>query len=607
MNIFSAPRLFSLLGGLAAICGQLLAAPTHLVQQSPISITQPAPGVWLVDFGKVAFGNLSLRRAPDSSPAELAVHFGEDFQDGRINRTPPGTVRYAAVKLTVTAAETLVAPPPDLRNTQTPERRNTEAWKNVPGMPQGSLPPAILTPDEWGVLLPFRWIEIEGWDGELTAEQVVRRVAFPLQWDDEAAAFTSSNEMLNQVWELCRYSIKATAFAGIYLDGDRERIPYEADAYLNQLSDYAVNGAPQMARDTFDHLMVNGTWPTEWASHMVFMAYADWWHTADRSWLEKRYASLRAKLLLERVGPEGLVTSNDAQMGRTDLVDWPKRERDGFVFTPLNSVVNAFYLRSLAMMIEMGQALGHASEVAEYTRYYEKGLAAYQEKFFIGANGICVDGVGTEHSSLHANALALAFDLAPAKSRAPIAAWLQTKSMKCSVYLAQYYLEALFRLGAGQRSVELMLAPGDRSWRHMLERGATITWEAWDAKYKPNLDWNHAWGAAPANLLPRFVLGVEASVPGWSRVRIAPEPSGLSFARGQVPTPHGPISVDWTDGQVFRLNVRLPKDVAAEVRLPATTHATGVYRNNQQVAARREGGYWILSQPVVGDVVLEVR
>ena len=79
------------------------------------------------------------------------------------------------------------------------------------------------------------------------------------------------------------------------MDGDRERIPYEADAYLNQLSHYYTDHDTQMARDTFDHLMKHGTWPSEWAPHMVFMAYADWMHTGDTKWLAARYDALKAK------------------------------------------------------------------------------------------------------------------------------------------------------------------------------------------------------------------------------------------------------------------------------------------------------------------------
>ena len=139
--------------------------------------------------------------------------------------------------------------------------------------------------------------------------------------------------MLNRIWELCKYSIKATTFAGVYVDGDRERIPYEADAYLNQLSHYATDNDVQMAAPTFDWLMKNGTWPTEWAPHMVFMAHADWMHTGDTDWLSPRYESLKTKTLLNRSGEDGLVRSGNDGSKKHDIVDWPQKERDGYVFT----------------------------------------------------------------------------------------------------------------------------------------------------------------------------------------------------------------------------------------------------------------------------------
>jgi len=148
---------------------------------------------------------------------------------------------------------------------------------------------------------------------------------------------------------------------------------------------------------------------------------------------------------------DGLVRSDDADRSRNDLVDWPKQERDGFVFTEINTVADAF---------------------------------------------------------------PAAFGLMPADRSADVLTWLAGQEMRCSVYAAQYFLDGLFAHGAGKRAVELMLADGNRSWKHMLESGATITWEAWDLRYKPNQDWNHAWGAAPANLLPRYVLGAVPATPG---------------------------------------------------------------------------------------------
>ena len=251
-------------------------APVQLFEQAPVSITNLAPGVILVDFGRVAFGNLQLN-PPLYATGMITVHFGEAFTDGRINRKPPGSVRYARVIANLAGSKPLViAPPASLRNTTNSE--------------------AVQIPPEWGVVLPFRWVEIEGWSGELRPEQLRRRAAFASTWDDQAASFHSSNEMLDRIWELCRYSIKATTFAGIYVDGERERIAYEADAYLNQLSQYYTDRDGQMVRDTFDRLMAHPTWPTEWAAHMIFIAHADWMRTGDTNWLASRYSSSDAAL-----------------------------------------------------------------------------------------------------------------------------------------------------------------------------------------------------------------------------------------------------------------------------------------------------------------------
>jgi len=581
----------TILAHLIALTTFSLAAPVHLVDEAPLSITRVNPEVILVDFGRASFGNIHLT-SPAGADHPVAVHFGEDLRDGRINRKPFGTVRYAVAEIHLKGSgPILAAPPADARNTQ-PDRPNT--------------PPAVLTPPEWGVVLPFRWVEIEGWPGELEPEQIVRKSAFARTWDDEAAAFESSDEMLNRIWDLCHYSIKATTFAGVYVDGDRERIPYEADAYLNQLSHYTTDIDVQMARDTFDWLIAHPTWPTEWASHMIFMAHADYRHTGETKWLSSRYESLKPKLLLERAGEDGLLVSNEAHIKKGDIVDWPKAERDGYVFKSVNTVINAFYIRSLQMMSEMAAALGKDAEAAEYSAMASTAHAAFQRLLFDRAKGAYRDGVGTDHTSQHASLFPLAFGLVPAEYGPAVVDAVQKRGMACSVYAAQYLMEALFAHDAGTRALELIAAPTDRSWRHMIESGATITWEAWDLKYKPNQDWNHAWGAAPANLFPRFVLGAEPLVPGWSSVRIRPHPGTLSFAKGKIPTPRGPVTIAWENGTSFEMKLTLPAGMSARLELPASESSQGVTINGQPAAAKRDGSRWLVEQKVSGDSIVQV-
>jgi alpha-L-rhamnosidase len=562
-------------------------APVHLTEQAPVAITNVAPGVTLIDFGRVAFGNLSLT-PPNNASNTITIHFGEDLSGGRIDRHPPGYVRYAVAEAVLDGGRTIrVAPAPDVRNTMQPA--------------------AVLTPPEWGVVLPFRWVEVDNWPGEMRPEQIRRHAAFASDWDEHASAFETSDPMLNRIWDLCRYSIKATTFAGVYVDGDRERTAYEADAYFSQLGRFYTDGDVQMARDTFDRLVKHPTWPTEWASHMIFMAYADWMQTGDTNWLAVHYAALKPKLQLDRALPDGLIGSTDAQIKKGDVVDWPVGERDGFVFTHVNTVANAFHLRALILMSALARALNQTADADDYAAREHTALAAFQEKLFDPARGLYRDGAGTDHCSLHANLFPLAFGLVPKEQRAHIAQWLGKRGMRCSVYAAQYLLEGLFENGASAQAITLMTAPGDRSWRHMVESGTTITWEAWDQHYKPNQDWNHAWGAAPANLLPRFVLGAQPLAPGWKRALIQPHPGMLEQAEGKIPTVLGPISIKWENSQGFKLSLALPPRMSAQVDIPAQKKSTSVVVNGKSVHAKRDGQWWVLEKDLTGSAIIEAR
>lgn len=567
-----------------------------LTNQSPVSVKRIDDKIILIDFGRVAFGNIEMR-VPQGGRGEGSVHFGEKLKDGRIDREPPGTVRYGVSAFRNGSGEKgnwIVPTPSEVRNTE--QAGATRAH-----------PPAVLTPKSWLPVMPFRWVEIENWPGEFKPEYIVRRAAFAADWNDDASSFECSDETLNRIWELCKYSIKATTFAGVYVDGDRERIPYEADAYLNQLSHYTTDDNVTMAAKSFDWLIENGTWPTEWAPHMVFMAHAEWMYSGDDQWLEHRYDLLKAKTLMHRSGSDGLVRSSEVDQKRTDIVDWPKKERDQFVFTEINTVVNAFHIEAIKQMAKMARAIGKSEDAAGFETHAKLATNAFQAALFDQTAGIYRDGVGTDHSSIHANFFPLAFGLVPENKVAGVLAWLEEKDMRCSPYAAQYFMDALFDRGSGRKAIELMLADGDRSWKHMLNSGTTISWEAWDLRYKPNQDWNHAWGAAPANLLPRFVLGAQPLAPGWTTARIRPCPGNLTHARGRVPTTRGPISIDWANEATFTLSLTLPDGMTAQVELPAREGTTAVHLNGKPVAATKHSDRWIVNEVVSGSAKLELK
>jgi hypothetical protein len=109
--------------------------------------------------------------------------------------------------------------------------------------------------------------------------------------------------------------------------------------------------------------------------------------------------------------------STPKQIRRGDIVDWPEHERDGYVFTSVNTVVNSFHLRALDEMSHLAQALGKTQDAAKFSEQERTAQATFREKLFDPARGLYRDGVGTDHGSLHANLFPLAFGLVPADKR----------------------------------------------------------------------------------------------------------------------------------------------------------------------------------------------
>ena len=125
--------------------------------------------------------------------------------------------------------------------------------------------------------------------------------------------------------------------------------------------------------------------------------------------------------------------------------------------------------------------------------------------------------------------------------------------MACSVYGAQYLLDACFELGLGEHAVELMTSDSLRSWRNMLRAGATVTMEAWDNSVKPNQDWNHSWSTAPANVVARRLFGIRPLAPGFAEFCVEPDPC-LKNGFYCQPTPLGMIEVTVKNGQVSEMS-----------------------------------------------------
>ena len=562
MNLGREALFLSLACASLAVHAGYLGEPKQTVSevQYPERVFTNEAGRICVDFGKDAFGWLEID-AP-AAGLDYFLAMGEHlYADGTLNRTPSRCVRSVGVKWhTERPGFQRLPVPPDMRN----------LFLDKVGAP-------ISLPEKFGIVMPFRAVEIYECAFPVS-KSTIRRHVVTYPADREESAFACDDVRLTTVWDFCKYSMFATSFAGQFVDGDRERIPYEADSYASQLNWYAISSDYAYPRKSIEYLYAHPTWPTEFKQISILSAWADWMWTGDASSIERHYDLLkREKLLMSHRRSDGLLVTGGERrphpyitnrMGLADIVDWPKSERDGFEFRDVNAVVNAFHYRDLLAMADLAAAIGRNEDAKAFKDQACETYAAFQSVFFDPARGLYVDGEEACHSSIHANALAIAFGLVPEDRIGKVAEWVESRGMACSVYFSQYLLEALFRTGRDDAALRLLTADDDRSWIGMMKQGATITMEAWNADVKPNLDWNHSWGATPLNAISRFLLGVTPLEPGFRKVAIRPRIGTLKRVAATVPTFAGPVTLKITPE---RLDFTSP--VPAEVAFAGKTRA----------------------------------
>ena len=541
--------------------------PVRFHPQVPASIATKADGTWFLDFGKAAFAVLEMKvswtpSSPAAKDGEIQVAVGEKRRGNSVDAKPGGGIIYSKTPLKIMAGE---------------HSYTMQIPRFVPKYPHSQA-----MPGQMPEVIPFRYCEIMPGAEKITVKDA-RQLALWTDFDETASAFASSNKLLDEVYELCKYSVKVNTFNGDYAASQRERMMYEADSHIHQLSHYAVDRAFATARYSQENMIFHASWPTEWIPHSIFMAWADYLNTGNSRSLAKYYDELKPKTLLALAADDGLISTRTGRQSKEflksihfngralrDIVDWPTKEADGYEFKDFNTVVNAFHYQSLVRMSQIAQVLNQPDDAQFYRERADLVLAAINAKMFDRQRGIYVDGIGSTHSSLHANLFALAFGIVPESNRRTVVDFIKSRGMACSVYPTAYLLEALFDSGAEQAAIDLMTSDTDRSWLNMIRVGSTVTTEAWDIKYKGNSGWTHAWSSAPAQILPRKLLGIEPLEPGFGKIRICPRPGNLTYARARLPTIRGHVDAEFTRNGTnsFELNVMLPANMSAELVLP---------------------------------------
>ena len=518
---------------------------------TPVSVATNTAGHLVFDFGKHVFGwveiHVQMSGAYEFVWGELLDGSGS-IQTNEFYTRRQGRIRCAHTKGVF----------------------EKTGWTRIPYVESGDSAFHHGKVGDFGRVMPFRWLEVVSAPFEIKSDNV-RQVAVHYPYDMAESSFECDSDALNRVYGFCKHSIRATTYMGLFIDGDRERLPYEADSFITQLSTYATTADDTLVRRTIEHLSTHTTWPTEWKQFFVRMVHEDWMHSGKTDLVRKYWSLMRDVKSWRRLRrTDGLVVTPGEKMAASpdggtfcDIVDWAKCYRDGFVFAQVNVVVNALHYRNLRELEAMAHAIGEEGDAALFASEAAKTSDAFQHVFFNSDAGRYRDGEGTDHATVQGNAMALACGVVPKEHLESVADYVKSKGFSCSTYMAQFVLEALFAAGREADALRLMSGDGRRSWLGMMANGATITMEFWDLTLEERgrvPDMNHAWSTAPLNMISRWVLGVRPRKPGFKEILIAPHPGFLQRLSGTVPTPQGPVRLDMVrNDRDWRIKVETPR------------------------------------------------
>jgi len=137
--------------------------------------------------------------------------------------------------------------------------------------------------------------------------------------------------------------------------------------------------------------------------------------------------------------------------------------------------------------------------------------------------------------------------------------------LRTTVYFSYYLLEAFAKMGRG----DLILKQFD-FWKDMVSLGFKTPVET----PEPSRSDCHAWGSHPLFHMHASLAGIRPAEPGFSEVRIVPQPGELNRLESCIPHPAGKVLLKMErKAEKWSISVKLPEGVPGVLCWQGREHA----------------------------------
>jgi alpha-L-rhamnosidase len=533
---------------------------------TPVAITQPKPGVFIVDMGENFAGHAQLTvQAPAGTT--ITMRYSE-----RLDKT--GMIERGKIDCYMTKT---TPAQPFQTDTYICKGGGTETW------------------EQRFSYHGFRYVEVTGFPGTPTVDHFRGRyahTAFEL-----SGSFTCSNDLINRIQAATVRAYHSNA-QNIPTDcPQREKNGWTGDAQLaceaGLMNFRSATFYAKWLDDIADAQRADGgiaviiptsgwgdgkTWPgpinPPWDSAYHIIAWDVYRYTGDDRLLRRHFPGLKRYV--------DLVASH-AKNGVTPgwvLGDWMP-----WSVTAPNELTSTTYLYHDARIVAAAaKALGKTDEATRYTALADGIRDGFNRRFL--KNGRYANGTQC------AQAMPLHYGLVPDVQRPAVFALLAADASKkghidAGILGAKYLLRVLAEGGRSDLVWRIASRTEQPGWGWWIKQGATTLWEDW----KGTSSLNHIMFGDISNWFYQWLagIGLDPEKPGFAHIRIQPQLVGdLTWVTAWHDSPRGRITSSWKKGaDGFRLDLTIPANAQATVWMPAAD-ATLVSEGGKP-AAQAEG------------------
>ena len=542
----------------------------------PVGITQPKPGMYILDMGQNMVGWVSMK-VKGKAGDRVKLRFAEVLQDD-------GTLYLANIRgALVTDVYTL-------------KGADTELFEPV------------------FTYHGFRFVEITGYPGTPAISDFEGKVVYDEM--ELTGQFETSNQTLNQIYKNAYWGIRGN-YRGMPTDCPQrdERMGWLGDRavgshgesfifnnnnlYAKWLDDIAQaqredGSIPDVAPNYWSMYSDNMTWPGAFIiiANMLYEQYG------NKEPIVKHYDSMKKwmtymhdKYMKDNIMPKDRYGDWCMPPESPELIHSkdPARKTDAAVLG------TTFYYRMLFLLERFANLLKKPDDAKAFANEAVVVKNAYNEKFFNR------ETAQYSNNTVTANLLSLCYGMVPDGYADKVFQNIVNKTEKefdghvsTGLVGIQWLMRGLSDRGRADLALRIATNRDYPSWGFMIEHGATTIWELWNGNTANPAMNSHNHVMLLGDLIVWFyeyLAGIQNAPGSVAFEKIVMHPSSITltersrdavtersrsvdYVKASYHSLHGLIKSNWQkSGNAFQWEITIPANVTATVYIPATNKA----------------------------------